>query len=106
MFRFVSCFGVPPLAGISYNGDKKEGVNRMIPPELQAPPLSIGASQSICSPLPSDSIRLSFPPAKNPIERPSGDQKGSAAPSVPARILPSPASFRRRSHSENVPLVF
>ncbi len=43
------------------------------------------------------SIRFSLPSAKNPIERPSGDQKGNPPFSVPGSAFPSPVSLMARS---------
>src|SRR5215471_18117553 len=40
-------------------------------------------------------MRFSFWPWKNPIERPSGAQKGSAAPSVPGRSVVASESIDR-----------
>src|SRR5687768_11583842 len=57
-----SAFHVPPLGA-----------------ESAAPP----AAANVCGALPMSS-RFSLPSAKNPTDRLSGDQKGEAAPSVPA----------------------
>jgi hypothetical protein len=59
---------------------------------VHVPPRPFGASQMIRGDWPSVSVRLSFPPAKNPMYRPSGDQKGHAAPSVLATSCASRAS--------------
>ncbi len=48
------------------------------------------------------SVLLSLPPAKKPTERLSGDQKGSAAPSVPGSTRAVRESSRR-THSRGVP---
>ena len=47
-------------------------------------------------------MRFSLPPLKKPIQRPSGDQNGRRAPSLPVMAWLSMAS-KRRSHSLNVP---
>src|SRR5262249_14896557 len=66
-------------------------------------PLLAGAS--VVGAPPSRSNRLSEPPAKKPIERPSGDQKGLAAPSVPPRgwavVVDSSRSHRRDALSSD-----
>src|SRR5215813_15269679 len=60
------------------------GANRITPSALQAPPRPVGALASVCGAPPTMSARLSIPPAKKPIDRLSGDQKGNDAPSVSA----------------------
>jgi len=50
----------------------------------QLPPRLVGASQSVWGGPPAVSILLSFPSAKNPMNRLSGDQKGNDGFSVPA----------------------
>jgi hypothetical protein len=55
----------------------------MIPSRFQEPPKPDGASHNATNPVPTASIRFSFPLAKNPIDFPSGDQNGCDAPSVP-----------------------
>jgi hypothetical protein len=52
---------------------------------FQLPPRGTGASASVTGCPPAMSIFFSFPPAKNPISRLSGDQNGQPAPSVPAK---------------------
>src|ERR1700722_14458989 len=52
-----------------------------------APPRGFGASVTEETGPPATGIILSFPSAKNPRERPSGDQNGNVAPSVPASFL-------------------
>ena len=99
----VTCRGVLPFADTSYSAEYGVDVNRIVPTELQAPPLPTGESQRVCSLLPSVSIRFNFPPAKNPMERPSGDQKEWPPPSVPGSNLPSPASLRLRSQRASFP---
>src|SRR3954467_1845661 len=55
----------------------------MIPPGLHVPPRYSAAADNVSAGPPPTSIFLSFPSAKNPIDRLSGDQNGPAAPSVP-----------------------
>jgi hypothetical protein len=49
--------------------------NTIAPAALQLPPSGNGASASVCGGPEPASIRFSFPDAKKPIERLSGDQK-------------------------------
>src|SRR5262249_2507953 len=89
------------------------------PSRFQVPPRPIGASHNVIGGPPAASIFLSFPSAKNPRKRLSGDQNGWKAPSVPAsccaesasrgrtqrRFLPSEADAtkaRRRPSGETV----
>jgi len=58
--------------------------NRITPSRLQVPPSGNGASASVWGGPPPTLIFFSFPPAKKPTDRLSGDQKGCAEPSVPA----------------------
>src|SRR6202521_6358131 len=57
----------------------------MPPSRFHVPPRPVVASQSVNGGPPEASIFLSLHTAKNPMNRLSGDQKGKAAPSVPAR---------------------
>ena len=50
----------------------------------------------ICAGPPLISILFSFPPAKKPITRLSGDQNGKDAPSVPASVCAA-GSFKARN---------
>jgi hypothetical protein len=56
----------------------------MFPSSPQLPPRTDPLSHKVTATPPSTNIALSFPCAKNPIDRPSGEKKGLAAPSVPA----------------------
>src|SRR5258706_13767430 len=57
----------------------------MMTPELvQVPPRGSGAPASTCALPPGRSTRLSFPCAKNPSDRLSGDQNGPVVKSVPS----------------------
>src|SRR5450759_587721 len=58
---------------------------RITPSGLQEPSEPLGASQIFCGGPPETSTFFSFPSAKNPRNRLSGDQKGRVVPSVPAR---------------------
>jgi len=69
-----------------------------ITPSPQLPPSGNGASASVCGGPPATSMRLSLPPAKKPIDRLSGDQKGTCAPSVKACARADRPS-RRRIHN-------
>ena len=56
-----------------------------------------------CTFPPFSSTVFNFPPAKNPSERPSGDQKGEAAPSVPGMAVASHRSGARRARMQVSP---
>src|SRR5688572_2248252 len=56
----------------------------IVPSRLHEPPRAAGASQRTVAGPPAMSIRFSLSPAKKPSVRPSGDQNGKTAPSVPA----------------------
>src|SRR5262249_19379187 len=65
----------------------------MTPSRLHVPPgLKPGASASTCGLPPVTSIFFSFPSAKNPMKRLSGDQNGQDPPSVPGSDCASEAS--------------
>ena len=51
-----------------------------------------------------EALRLSFPEAKNATNRPSGDQKGNAAPSVPGTAWASMRSSGRIQMRDDSPL--
>src|SRR6266498_1531250 len=55
----------------------------MTPSRFHVPPRFIGASQSVWGGPPEASIFLSFPSAKKPMKRLSGDQNGKEGFSVP-----------------------
>src|SRR6266850_7720359 len=63
------------------------GEKRIVPSAFQAPPRPLGASASTSTNPPERSAFLSFPFAKNPMDRPSDDQKGWVAPSVPGTAV-------------------
>ena len=70
----------------------------MLPSACQVPPRPAGARASVCGAPPPRSMRFIVPAAKKPTERPSGDQNGYVAPSVPPSGLAAEAP-RSRSHS-------
>src|SRR5687768_9706524 len=74
--------------------------NRMTPSALHVPPLAGASHKSIGAP-PAKSSRFSFPSAKNAMDRLSGDQKGSAAPSVPGSAV-AVKEFKGRNHSSDL----
>src|SRR5439155_23311474 len=67
----------------------------MTPSGFQAPPRPPAALQSTWGTPPVVSIFLSLPPAKNAMNRLSGDQNGNDAPSVPGRACASTPSSGR-----------
>ncbi len=76
----------------------------MTPSGLQFPPCPQGASASVRGGPAAASIVLSLPPAKNPMDLPSGDQNGNLALSVPTRGC-AVREFRDRTHSCQLPLA-
>src|SRR5258706_525964 len=92
----VIAVAAPPSAETLKIGAVDWGVKRIVPSRFHVPPLGSGASQIVKTAPPSASIFLSFPLAKKPMERLSGDQKGREAPSVPARRAASVALRDRR----------
>src|SRR5262249_38212138 len=65
----------------------------------QVPPRkSVAVSATTCTGPPAAGIFFSFPEAKKPIQRLSGDQNGSCASSVPANSL-APTCSMDRTHS-------
>jgi hypothetical protein len=78
-FSVVSGVGGPPVAGTRKSGPSSFGENTMTPSRFQVPPPGGpgNASPIDCVVPVLISYRLSFPPAKNPNEALSGDQKGS-----------------------------
>src|SRR2546428_13580387 len=74
----------------------------IVPSRFHAPPRPPGASARICTAPRSTSIRFIFPSAKNPTDWLSGDQKGSEAPSVPAKARPETESSGR-THNLDCP---
>src|SRR5271170_6851894 len=87
----------PPSAGARNTGPPRAGENRITPELPQLPPRPSWASQIIRTGPPSAETAFSFPSAKNPISRPSGDQKGALLPLVPGT---SCASGERRDCSQ------
>src|ERR1700735_1731650 len=81
----VAGAGVPPLSGTLYKGSLSPGVNTITPSLFHVPPRPVGASQRICTTPPVAGTRLSFESAKKAKFRPSPDQKGYVAPSVPCK---------------------
>src|SRR5215831_5290473 len=79
----ISWLGTPPPADTRLSPEAVP--NTITPSGFQVPPKWTGASQRVCAGPPPTEIFFSLPPAKNPIYRLSGDQKGYAAPSVPGR---------------------
>src|SRR5580704_6231353 len=67
----------------------------MTPSRLHAPPPPPDESHNVMGGPPDTSIFLSFPPAKNPRKRLSGDQNGRAAPSVPGSACAASVSSER-----------
>src|SRR5881394_4138484 len=64
------------------------------------PPRAFGASASSETGPPDAEIFFKCPSAKNPMDFPSGDQKGNAAPSVPSSFF-ARRSLRDCTHRES-----
>src|SRR2546425_10815460 len=80
-----------------------EGANTIVPSRFHVPPQRpIGASHRIRTAALPTSTMLSFPSAKKPMRRLSGDQKGNIAPSVPFSCCALEAE-NVRTHSLLVP---
>jgi hypothetical protein len=81
----VTGTGWPPDAETRYKPLVVSGVKTMMPSAPQEAPRGTRASQMSIGEPPSASMRLSWPWAKKPRDRLSGDQKGQDAPSVPVK---------------------
>src|SRR5512141_2621731 len=71
------------MAGRSFPARAK----RIVPSRPHDPEPSCGPSHRVCAGPPEAATFLSFPSEKNPMKRPSGDQKGESAPSVPSSTV-------------------
>ena len=72
------------------------GAKAIIPWLPQLAPRGSAASPRVTAAPPLTETFFSFPPAKNPTHWPSGEKKGSTAPSVPGMGLASRLSIARR----------
>src|SRR5215471_17837189 len=82
------------------------GAKIMKPREFQLPPRPKGASHRTMGELLASKLTLlSLPRAKKPIDRPSGDQKGNVAPSVPSIAVDTNCP-RGRTHTWVLPSEF
>src|SRR5579863_2710202 len=90
---------MPPDADTFWSAEVLVGAKTITPSRFQVPPRLSGASHNVIGGPPDRSIFLSFPAAKNPRERLSGDQKGAEAPSVPANDCGVSASSERTQRS-------
>src|ERR1700723_4266798 len=84
------------------SGPAIRGAKRMVPWRFHVPPRPANASASIATVPPAMSALLSFPSAKKPIRRLSGDQKGKLAPVVPLSCC-APEAANERTHSVSWP---
>src|SRR5215510_14068529 len=77
----------------------------MVPSRFQLPPTNAPGASATGIGGPPDTLRVfNFPSAKNPRLSPFGDQKGLAAPSVPATRCATGES-KERTQSISFPLV-
>ena len=97
----TSAVALPPAAG-TRNRPCPLTANTISPFLLQVPPRPAPASQRVNAGPPARSIFFSLPSAKNAMERLSGDQKGSTAPSVPVSARAESES-RSRTQSWSLP---
>ena len=88
--------GSPPAAEMRYRPVAGRGANRMTSSRFQVPPRGAPASASVRICPVCMSTVFSLPCPKNPIDRLSGDQKGSEAPSVCASGCAAPATSSAR----------
>ena len=91
----VAAVGTPPAADTLWRADVDVGAKTITPSRFHVPARGSGASHNVMGGPPETSIFLSFPPAKNPMNRLSGDQKGWNAPSVPASDCAARVSSER-----------
>src|ERR1700756_3336079 len=101
---FVSGIGEPPLILICESGAIGDAEKTITPLGLHAAPRPSCASHSACAVVPLSSNTFILPSAKNPIERPSGDQKGKMALLVSGSSLAS-APFIGRTQIDVLPLA-
>src|SRR5262249_7745376 len=81
------------------------GAKRITPSRLHEPPAGLLVPASISTEPPSISIRLRLLPAKNPMERLSGDQNGQEASSVPASGRAEIASSERSNNCDRPSVI-
>src|SRR5262249_10178648 len=100
--RTVAAVGVPPDAATFMSGPPAVERLKTITPvgHHAADPLAPAVSHTVAGGPPVTSIFLSFPSAKNPTKRLSGDQNGRWAPSVPASGCAATASSERTTSSD------
>jgi hypothetical protein len=93
----VRISGVPPSADTRDRPDPyaDRGVNTIVPSSLHVPARMSGESQSVTGAPPVTATFLSFPSAKNPSQRESGEKNRLLAPSVPDSGAASRASSGR-----------
>src|SRR5215813_6459431 len=103
---FVTGAGAPPDSETLYKPSKKPGANTMTPCGLQVPPRPKGASQRGSAGPPSTAIFFSFrsESEKKAIHRPSGDQNGNVALSVPSSAC-AVKLFSDRTQMREMPLA-
>ena len=77
-----------------------ERAKRMTPRAFHVPAPPYGAGQTTVGEPPDTSMVLSWPSAKKPTNRLSGDQKGSDAPSVPESGCAESASCSRTHNND------
>src|SRR5579862_7319711 len=99
--NLVSASGIPPESGICQRA-LASVANKMRPSFVQAPPLPLGARQSVVGVRAARSMRRNLPSEKNAMDLLSGDQNGEYAPSVPIRGRSAPLS-KVRNHNPLLP---
>ena len=90
----------PPLAGTR---ERLGRTSTIVPSSAQSARARTGASVSTTGVPPSSGTRLSWPSAKKPIDRPSGEKNGRLPPSVPRIGSAVRSPSRRRTRPGPVP---
>src|SRR5688572_24113222 len=94
----VSAEGAPPLLAMCDSPAAAVGVKMIDPSAFHAPPLPSGTSAMVRGSPPLISTIFSLSSAKKAIDRPSSDQNGYSAPSVPGSDR-KVGALRSRSHN-------
>src|SRR4051812_5963430 len=91
----VTATGVPPDPGTLKIAPVTFGANKILSSAPHDPPSPRSAGASVIGRVPSSVNFFRDPPAKNATARPSGDQNGNDASSVPGSIRDSDAASAR-----------
>src|SRR5262245_21650018 len=97
--------GAPPVAGTRDMPPPPNAEKRITPSWFHEPPVPTPTSQSVAGRPPLTSTFFNLPPAKKPMKRLSGDQKGWVAPSAPSNGLASEDASARTQSCTLVPVA-